>query len=195
VEQQVKQTKIYSDLIKENTAILLEVDPVSRYEEMVRDLGLESSSIGHSIFAFTANGSPVYRTLSSALPHERIYAMSSDVSYPKPVGNQPSTILVPVYDGAVMLDIFDTLSRSSATPEAKKKPVIVFDNLSDLVLTTGFESSFKFLKKTIEILQDSNLSVFFLLISGTLEARYLNTIRSLFRRHLTFDLSGLKTTR
>jgi hypothetical protein len=189
--EQEKEMKICSRLIKENAALLLEVDPISKYEEMVRDLAIESSSIGYSVFAFTANGSPRHRILS-ALPQVRMYVMSSDISYPRPASNQPRTMLVPVYDGAIMLDIFDTLSRNS-TPEAKS--VVIFDNLSDLVLTAGFENSFKFLKKTIEVLNDSNVSIFFLLISETLEARSLNIIRSLFGRHLAFDLSGLEITR
>jgi hypothetical protein len=179
-----------SNLIGRSNAILLEVDPSMSYEELVRDFAIESSSNGYSVFAFTANGSPIHRIISS-LSEVRMYVGSSDISYPKPT-NQPNTILVPVYDAAIMLDIFDTIA-SNSSPEAKA--AMIFDNLSDLVLITGFESSFKFLKKTIEILNDSNLAVVFLLISGTLESRTLNTIRSLFARHLAFDSSGLKITR
>ena len=179
-----------ADII-DGKAILLEMDASTTYEDLIRDFALESSSSGYSVLAFTANGSRIHKTLS-VLPDIRMYVGSSNVPYPTP-GDQPNLIFVPAYDEAIMLEIFETVGRNLTSGA---KAVIVFDNLSELVLLRGINNSYKFLKMAIEILVESTtLSSLFLLISGAQETRTLNVMQGLFSRHLVFNRSGLRITR
>ena len=176
-----------SNLLQESRSILLELNPSVSYEELVMDLALESTSKGRAVFAFTPNGSPIHKRLT-AVPDVKLYVISSNVSYPK-ASDQPNTILVPQYDMAITLNILDKIANNS-NPEMKT--TVVFDNLSDLILLTGFENSYRFLKKAIEVMNVSSVTSVFLLIAGAQELRTLSIIKSMFSTQLAFDSTGLK---
>ncbi len=173
----------------EGTVSLLEVDPSSKYEEFVRDFAVEQNSHGALVFVFTSRGSPIY-TILSALEGVRFYLLTSKVSYPKPA-ERPNEVLAPQNDQAVLLDLLD----KTVTSTAGSKASVIFDSISDVILYSGFESCYKFIKQANEILSSPQVSSLFLLTSGAHEDRVVNLVRSLYSNHVAYDARGLKQTR
>ena len=168
---------------------LLEVDSSLAYEQVVVDFAVELSSNNLPVYAFTSKGSPVYNALNR-VPGVRFYILSGKVSYPRP-DDQPYQILVPNNDHAVLLDLLDkTIASNSATGAA-----IIFDSVSDMVLLTGVESAYKFLKQANESMGGNKVASIFLMTAGAHEERVVNVLRGLFPNILVYDSSGLRMTR
>ncbi len=77
--------------------LLLETDPSVAYEQVASDFARQSQSNGHTVYVFTAKGSPIYNALH-AINGVRFYILSAKVTYPKPEENEPSQILIPSTD-------------------------------------------------------------------------------------------------
>jgi hypothetical protein len=168
---------------------LLELDPSAPYEQALRDFSVESLSDGFLVYVFTARGGPVYSSLSTILG-VRLYVLTTRVSYPTP-GEQPNEVSVPQNDQAIILDVIDKTVH--ANPEGKV--AIIYDNISDLILSAGFEETYKFLKQVNEIINDPRVKSLFLLTGGAHPPENVSLVRSLFPYHLSYDTSGLKFTR
>lgn len=168
---------------------LLEVDPAARYETVLKNFALELISGNHPVFAFTSRGSPVYSGLE-AIPEAKFYLLTSRVSYPKPT-EKPSEILVPMNDLAVLLDVLD----KTVTANEETKVGIIFDSISDLVVSVGFESTFKFMKQANEILASGSATSMFLVTAGAHDDRVERLIKNLFVVQLAYNSSGLKVER
>ncbi len=173
----------------EGAKSLLQVDPSSNYEDAVKEFAIEQISSGGLVFVFTSRGSPVFNALS-ATAGVRFYLMTTKVSYPKPT-DSPNEILVPQNDQAVLLDLID----KTVTSTAGNKASVIFDSISDLIQYGGFESTYKFIKQSNEILSSPQVSALFLLASGAHEEKVLSLTRSLYPNHLTYDSRGLRLTR
>ncbi len=120
----------------------------------------------------------------------RLYILTTRVSYPTP-GDQPNEVSVPQNDQAIILDVIDKTVH--ANPEGKV--AIIYDNISDLILSAGFEETYKFLKQINEIVNDPRVNALFLLTAGAHPAENVSLIRSLFPFHISYDSTGLKFTR
>ncbi len=167
---------------------LFEVDPAFNYERGVRDFVAEMLSDNAAVFAFTWKASPIYNALSSL--GVRFYILSSNVSYPKATESEQE-ILVPQNDHAILLDLLQkTISSNNAGNVG-----IIFDNISDMILSSNLESSYKFIKQANEIMSGSKLTALFLFTFGAHDEKTLNLIRSLFANHLTQTPTGPKLTR
>ena len=165
-------------------SFLLEVDPSSPYEKAVGDFADELSKTGCSVFTFTHRSSPVYKLLSNdrAL---NFFISTTTVSYPKHT-DQKNEILVPHNDSAIYLDLISK-TVDSAGGECV---VFVFDSVSDMLVTSGFETTYKFLKSANEVLVGSNVTSLFLATRGIHDAKVITTIRSLFPNHLAGGPDG-----
>jgi hypothetical protein len=164
---------------------LMEVDPSSKFEEGVRDYAAELGSRQHVLFAFTASGSPVYNSLLG-LGNVRFFTMTRKVSYPKP-GERPDEVLVPAADQSVLLNVLDKAIASNPGREIG----VVFDSVSDLILTSGLEMTYKFLKQANEMLSSGKVTSIFLLTSGAHSAKEVNVVKSLFSNILSFSEAQL----
>jgi len=168
---------------------LLEVDSSLAYEQVIVDFAVELSSNNIPVYAFTSKGSPVYNALTR-VPGVRFYILSGRVSYPRP-DDQPYQVLVPNNDHAVLLDLLDkTIASNSVTGVA-----IIFDSVSDIVLLTGVENAYKFLKQANESMGGNKVASTFLMTAGAHEERVVNVIRGLFPNIMVYDASGLRLTR
>lgn len=168
---------------------LVEIDPSTPYEEIVKEFVLENISTKSIVFAFTTKGSPVYRALSEGTD-VKFYMMSADVSYPKPTG-MPNEVLVPQNDVAVILHL---ISQTMGSTEGSGV-ALVFDNVSDLILSSGFENSYKFLKQANQVLSEPRVTSIFLMTKNAHEEREVLLVKSLFANHLSVDATGLHVTR
>ncbi len=167
---------------------LLEVDSSTSYEKIVNDFANELLTKDYSVFVFTARGSPIYNALRTS--QARFYLLSSTVSYTT-VSNVPTEVLVPQNDPAVLLDALQkTLETDPISPIG-----LVFDNISDFILTLRLETTYKFLKKMLEAVDSDRVTAIFLMTSGAHEVKETSLIKSLFANQLKFGARGFETTR
>jgi archaellum biogenesis ATPase FlaH len=171
--------------------LLLEDDPSVPYEQVVTDFARQSISNNQTVYVFTAKGSPIYTALHK-MNGVRFYILSSKVAYPKPEENEPSQILVPANDQAVILDLLD---KTINTAESPSQVAIVFDSISDMILSASFESTYKFVKQVNEVTGNGKTTALFLMTLGAHEEKVVSFIRSLFPTQLVDDNAGLKMTR
>ncbi len=160
---------------------LVEVDPSSKFEEPIRDFAEELGSTQNLIFAFTAAGSPVYLALDK-VANVRFFTMTRKVSYPKP-GERPNEVLVPSTDQSVLLNVLDKAIASN--PDLKFG--VVFDSVSDLILSSGLEVTYKFLKQANEMLSSNRVTALFLMTAGAHSEREVNVVKSLFSNIVGFQ--------
>lgn len=158
--------------------MLLEIDPSSPYEKAVAAFAEEISSSGAAVFTFTHKSSPIYKLLSKNHA-TRFYISSPSVSYPKQT-DQSNEMLVPQNDIAIILD-----SISKTIKDVRGGFVaFIFDSISDMLVSSGFEATYKFLRSTNEILGEGNVTCLFLATRGIHDPKIMTTIRSLFSIHL-----------
>jgi hypothetical protein len=168
-------------------SLLFEVDPSSSYEKAVKDFADELSS--HGVFVFTHRSSRVYKVLSTN-PNFGFFSFSSSVSYPKK-SDRANEFLVPQNDAAIWLDLMSKTQDSS-----KGNPVVfIFDSVSDMIVSSGFQETYKFLKSMMELL-GPNVTSLFLSMPSIHDTKINSVIRSMFSNHMTNDKSsGVKLTK
>ncbi|MBI2126812.1 MAG: hypothetical protein HYU02_05825 [Thaumarchaeota archaeon] len=174
--------------------ILLEVDPSTDYEKVVKDFAVEVLSNRYVLFAFTSKGSPIYKALSDVqgvIGITRFFVMTDRVSYPRPAEGQVYEVLVPQHDQPVLLDVLDKTLKGN--PESNI--AVVFDSVSDLIISLGLEKAYGFLKHANEIMSDPRITSLFLLSRAAHDDKTMNLVRTLFADHLSYDSSGLKVTK
>jgi hypothetical protein len=164
---------------------LLEVNPSVRYEDSIRNLALELGTRQYLLFAFTSKGSPVYNSLSK-LENVRFFTMTSKVSYPKP-GELPTEVLVPSSDQSVLLNVLD----KAITTNPNLKFGVVFDSITDLILSSGLETTYKFLKQVNEMASSHALTAVFLVTSGAHSEREVSIVKSLFSNQIVYRAGQL----
>ncbi|MGI0091228.1 MAG: hypothetical protein ACREBS_05925 [Nitrososphaerales archaeon] len=168
--------------------LLLEVDPSSPYEKTVKDFADEFSS--SRVFIFTQRSSRIYKTLSSN-PNFSFFASSTSTSYPKKSVDRPNEFIVPQNDLAIYLDLMSKTLESSEGSSV----VFIFDSISDMIISSGFPPTYKFLKSALEML-GPEVTCLFLSMPSIHDSRVTATIRSMFSNHLVnANSSGVKLTK
>lgn len=168
-------------------SILFEVDPAIKYEDAVRDFAAELIANDYVVFVFTSKGSPVFSALSKSLKEVRFYLLTASVSYVKPTA-EPYHMLIPQSDFAVMLDAVTKTSELASSA----KIGLIFDNLSDMITNSDFDSSYKFLKRQNEVVSEPSVTKLFLLIKGAQDSKQVNLIRSVFPAQVSSYPTGIK---
>jgi len=153
-------------------------DPSAPYEKVVDDLAVELLSNKCYAFVFTSKRSPIQTSLQK-VKGIRYYILTSTVSYPRGT-DVPDEILVPQNDQAILLDIIQKTILSD--PEAKLG--IIYDNISDMILSSSVESSYKFLKQANEIIDPKRVMAMFLFTPGAHDDRTVNLVKALFANHI-----------
>ncbi len=164
--------------------MLLEADPSVNYERAVRDFAVEMASSGRTVFAFTSRGSPVYLLLKD-VPGLRFFILSES-SYPKASGGSLE-VMVPRSDHSVLLNVMD----EAITHNPKQAKAVIFDNISSLILDSGFQDCYKFLRQMNEILSRGDVISVSLVLSKAHDEKTMNLVKNLYSGHLTYDSGGL----
>ncbi|HVB95433.1 MAG TPA: winged helix-turn-helix domain-containing protein [Nitrososphaerales archaeon] len=171
-------------------SLLLEVDPAVSYEVIVKEFARAFKSSKSAVFAFTWMGGPIYGVLSS-IEGVQIFSMTSQATYPRQTG-QGAEVLVPHDDPAVLLD----LTANAFQANGNRKALMVFDSISDLIVSLGFEKAYAFLKSQKEILaKEPDATALFVAKRNAQDERVMSLIRGLFADHLSYGASGLAVTR
>jgi hypothetical protein len=173
----------------EGRLMLFETSSSTDFEKAVLDFIKEVVSTGSSAFVFTSKGSPVYDAVSKEAG-VRVYVFSSAISYPKETEKRDE-ILVPANDVPILLDVMSKFI--SVNPGAKI--AIIFDSLSDIILSLGLQECYKLVRQASAILNLPTISSIFLLTLGAHDDQTVSLIKSLFPNHLLLDQTGLKITR
>ncbi len=168
--------------------ILLEFDPESRYEKAIQDFAAEALANVEPIVVFTRRGSAIHSSLSEQKA-VKFFCLTLQVSVPKEFSE--NEMLLPSNDISMMLDVFDKTLKT----HPKNVINVVFDSLSDLVLSVGFEKTYRFMRYAIEMLSSPRNTVVFLLNQTAHDPKVTSSLRGLFNNQISFTKDGIKTVK
>jgi hypothetical protein len=168
--------------------ILLEFDPASNYEQSIRDFVAEALAGSEEIVIFTRKSSTLHSSLQ-ACRSVKFFSLTQQSSVPKELSE--NEVLLPSGDTSLMVGVMDKTLK--AYPNAAIN--VVFDNLSDLVLSIGFEKTYKFIAYALEILASPRSTVIFLLNRTAHDAKVTSSLRSLFNNQMFFGEDGMQAVK
>jgi len=168
--------------------ILFEFDPTSRYEKIVYDFATEASSNAESLFVFTRRGGAIHSSLSEQKA-VRFFCLTQQVSAPKELSDNET--LLSATDTSLMLDVIDKAVKTHPNDTIN----MVFDSLSDLILSIGFEKTYHFTKYALEIMAPQRVTTLFLLNGTAHEAEVVQSLRSLFSNQIAFGKAGIQAVK
>jgi hypothetical protein len=173
--------------LEDGRPLLLEVDSTADYSQVVKDLILEEIfQRQRRVYVFTFSASTLPRVLSN-VADVTLYISTRSVSDPRP-GSEPNRLLVPEHNAGIILNLLE----KTIEVETKLKPLVIFDNLSDWLLTIGQERTARFLKEMLEIIGvNKNAASVFLIISNAQDNQMSNYVRTQFPRISICDASGI----
>lgn len=167
--------------------ILLEFDPASHYEKAIHDFAAEAIANAEKIVVFTSKSS----TIHSSLQEEKavkFFCSTQQISIPKE--SSENEVLLPSGDTSLMLSVLDKTIK--AYPHSVIN--VVFD-LSDLLLSIGFDKTYLFLKYAVEILAPPGNTVLFLLNQTAHDLKVTSSLRSFFSDQISFGKEGIQTVK
>jgi hypothetical protein len=172
----------HNDLI--GRKVLFEFDPTSRYEKPVEDFVTEAVTNVEQVVVFTRRGSALHSSLSDQ-KSVKFFCLTQQVSVPKELSE--NEVLFPSNDISLMLDVIDKTLKAYPHDVVN----VIFDNLSDLVLSIGFEKTYHFTKYATEILASSRITALFLLNASAHDPEVVHSLRSLFDNQISFGKGGI----
>ena len=167
--------------------ILLEFDPASNYELAVRSFLLEGLINWESVVVFAPRGSAVYSRFVKR--RMRFFHLTEQVSAPT-AGPSEREILLPENNTSLLLEALD---RAVKAPHGNVS--ILFDSLSDLVLTVGLEKAYRFTRYALELLTSERVTALFLLNPNAHDPKVVTNLRGLFGSQITYGERGLQITK
>ena len=172
--------------------ILFEFDPRSKYERAVEDFITEALARVKTVIVVTHKGSALYSTLTEdtcLFRAVKVFCLTPRVSAPT-VGASDNELLVPL-NPPLILDAFDkTLKAYPYSGVA-----IVFDTLSYLMQSVGFEKTYSFVQYATDMLASTNATVLFLLNSGAHDPKMTFSLRGLLSDQVSYTEKGIEVVR
>jgi two-component system alkaline phosphatase synthesis response regulator PhoP len=165
--------------------ILLEFDPHTPYEKLIRDFALECVSNNEEIIVITKKGGAIRQSLEGEkgvefidLHVERGRAEESIKQWIKASSPEHHATIIP-----------SILERDKKDRERILN--LVFDNLTDLAITTNIQTTYKLTQDAIDSLTAHRATAIFLLNPTAHEAKEVSTLSGLFTSHLTYGKEGI----
>jgi len=168
------------------TKILYEFDAATDYEVSVADFVHESLANNELALVFTRIKSSINSTLAEEKA-VRFFYLTPKVSVPEP-GASENEVLLPAKNTALMLQTFDEVLKTD--PQAKIN--IVFDSLSDLLLSIGFEKTYDFLRQVIEMLTIPRVTALILFNPEAHDPKTTSSLQTVFNSIIAYGKEGLK---
>lgn len=145
--------------------ILLEYQPSAPCPRLVRDFVMECLASGEKVIVLTRMGTAVRRALE---------------------GDQ----------GIDLRDVSTSIPISKLLQEHEQGPLsLVYDSITDLVISTNIQNAYMFLQNTLSLLSDKRITALFLLNSAAHEEKDENSLRGLFSDHIVYENQGLSSVR
>ena len=142
--------------------ILFEFDPGTHYEIGVKDFVLEAQAHGDAVTVITRRTSILHQTFERQEGVEAVELTGQ-------------TLLSPILDA-----------------HSGEQLALVYDSITDLSLTGGFQMAYRFLESALEQLAKPEVTVLFLINPGAHAAREIASFRGLFSSHVAWGDQGLK---
>jgi len=166
--------------------VLLEFDPASTYEVAIEDLVKECMANVEPILIFTPRGSVIHTSLTKQ-PVK--FFLTSGISAPKILSE--NEVLLPANNPPLVLDSLDRMLK--AYPHGGV--CLVFDIFSDLLMSVGFEKTYKFLQYALEMLYSERVTAVFLLNSAVHDPKIVSSLRGLFANRIAYRKEGIRVLR
>lgn len=154
--------------------MLLEYDPSSSFERLVKEFVYESLSMDMVCVVVTRPGSPIHLSLRGEF-HGRFLLLSGTVSYPTQ-GSSDMEVLMPNTDPTIILAALD----KALNAQGGSKLSVVVDSLSDLLITWGVKQVYGFMAQCLVMLLGSSSSGVFLFNPSAHEPEVVSALRGLF---------------
>ncbi len=145
--------------------ILFEFDPSTSYDRLVRDFALECVTHGEAVVVLTKRGSAISQAFEGEKAVELIQVT-------------PDLMLSPI------------LEKHSGQPLG-----LIYDSLTELVLSTSPQIAYKFASSTIERLSDLRVTAIFLLNSAAHDQKDTYSLKGLFSNHASYGKQGIINVR
>ncbi len=153
--------------------ILLEYDPLSGYERILRTLATEAVSNFERVILFTRKDSPIHSAMEDEVGL-KMFVLTSRVSYPKV--ESENVVLIPAFDSSLILDsINKTIEAYAATPF-----IMIFDNISHQIFTLGTERAHSFVRQALELMVSNRITGVFLLNYPAHDGKTVSMFENLF---------------
>jgi hypothetical protein len=165
---------------------LVEFDPSSTYEKSIEDFVKEALANVEPIFIFTPRGSVIH----TALAEQPIkFFLMSGVSAPEMVAE--NEVLLPANNPVLILDSFNKVLKTHNHANV----CLVFDSLSELLMSVGLEETYKFIKYALEMFSSQSATVLFLFNPNAHDPKIASNLRSLFKYQLAYRKDGMHLIR
>ena len=145
--------------------ILFEFDPATPYERLIRDFAMESISDNEAVIVLTKKGSAVLQTLEGEKGVE-------------------------FFDAAVDLMLSPLIER-----HGDRSISLIYDNLTDLVLLVGSQTTYKFVGNAMELLSEPRITAMFLLNPHAHDPKEAYSLRALFSSQIAYGKQGITTVK
>ena len=150
--------------------ILLEFDPRTDYERIVRDFAMECAFLRETVIIVTQKGSTIQQ------------ALEGDMG-------------IKVMDLDLMINLPAILSENPNEPVS-----MVFDSLTDLGLSGNpengsYTSLYKFVQASIQALAEPRITAVFLLNPSAHDPKVVASLRGIFNSQLVYEKRGLTVAR
>jgi hypothetical protein len=165
--------------------ILLEFNPTSNYEKPIQDFVTEAVANAEQIVIFTRRGSSIHSSLRE-YEAAKFFCFTQQFSIPKE--SSENEILLPSGDTSLILDVLDKALKMK--PEGAVN--VIFDNLSDLLLSIGFDKTYRFIRYVVEMLASPQNTVLFLINQSAHEPNVMASLKGLFSDQLTCGEKGVQ---
>ena len=153
--------------------ILLEFDPLSSYERILKSLSTEAASNFERVVLFTRMDSPIHSIMADEAGLKR-FVLTSKVSYPKV--ESENVVLIPAFDSSLILDSMNkTIEAYASNPFT-----IIFDNISHQIFTLGPERAHSFVRQALELMVSDRITGIFLLNYPAHDAKTVSMFENLF---------------
>lgn len=178
----------FHDALLPNRRVLLEVDPSQDYESVLRELVQDEARRGR-VSAFTWKGGPFYPVLPRG---ENVYVYVMAARESRPISSGPREFVVASHDEASLLELLEGLAPKGS---ADRGDLVIFDSVSELLVSMGNDRCQRFLKRAARSLDASGRRSLFIMRRGYHDERSARMVEGLFSERLVYDSSGLRLDR
>ncbi len=169
--------------------MLFEIDSSSDYENHVKNFVDEAIGNSELAIIFTRKGGSIYSALAG-YGGARFFYLTPQISYPKH-GDLETEMLIPSNDNSIILSALDKALKASRDRNVS----VVYDNISNMIISQGMEKTYNFLNYALEILSGSNVNALFLINSESHDSKVVSTVRGLFEFHIVQNKEGVKVAK
>jgi len=168
--------------------MLLEFDPASDYERIVENVTKEALAHLEPVYVFTRHSSGIYESLAGQRS-VRIVLMSTSATTLRSVSE--NQIALAADNSPLVLDSL----REIISRHADQNMLLIFDSISELIMSLGFEKAYKFMLCATEMISSKSATALFLINGSAHQAQEASRVRGLFQNILIYEGNSLKVVK